>query len=74
MEPLTMLIVGAVYAARAIDAEIRANKARKTSLSYSSSPSSSSTSVSQPEIKKAPDTRMCQPEIKLSDNNKMKAE
>lgn len=78
MEPLTMLIVGAVYAARAIDAEIRANKARKTSSSnsssYSSSSSSSSTSVSQPEIKKAPDTRMCQPEIKLSDNNKIKAE
>lgn len=75
MEPITMLIVGAVYAARAIDAEIRANKARKSSSSYSSSSSSSSkSSVSQPELKKKQDNRICQPEIKLSDNNKFKAE
>lgn len=74
MEPLTMLIVGAVYAARAIDAEIRAHKTKKSSSSYTSSLSGqSNSSLSQPEQTKKMDSRICQPEIK-SNNNKFKAE
>lgn len=78
MEPLTMLIVGAIYAAKAIDAGIRANKVKKESSSYtppfSSSSSASSSSVSQPGITVKKDNRMCQPEIKMSNNNKIKSE
>ena len=73
MDPLTFLIVGAVYTVRAIDAEIRANKAKKESSSYRfPSSSSSSSSVSQHELKKKKENRMCQPEIKI-DNNKIKS-
>ena len=74
MEPITMLIVGAVYAARAIGAEIRANKAKKNSSSNTSLSSSSSSFVSQTKIKAEKENRMCQPEIKLNDINKIKQE
>lgn len=74
MEPLTLLIVGTIYAVRAIDAEIRANKAKKESSSSMLPPSSSSSSsVSQHELKTKKENRMCQPEIKI-DNNKIKSE
>lgn len=74
MEPITMLIVGAVYAVKAIEAEIRANKVKKNSSSYTNLSSSSSTFVSQPKIKTEKENRMCQPEIKLNDINKIKLE
>ncbi|MFS2410283.1 hypothetical protein AAH145_04980 [Bacteroides thetaiotaomicron] len=71
MEPITMLIVGAVYAARAIEAEIRANKVKKNSSSYTSLSSSSSSFVSQPKIKTEKENRMCQPEIDIKKNNRV---
>lgn len=77
MEPITIFIVGVVYATSAINEEIRKNKAKKFSSyysSFSSSSSKSSVSVSKPELNKKQEGRICQPEIYLSNNNKIKAE
>jgi len=78
MEPISIIALALYGAYQA--SQRKKSSSSSTNSSYSASsytptyaPPQKLSSISQSDIKKAPETRMCQPEIKLSDKNKIKS-